>query len=206
MVDLSRRQALTAVGAAALTAVTPSVAAAQSLGLRAVIDLHRSAEVRAKQFITDVSEPASGAYIAAVKAIPRAKTKSTFVNICNEIQRLSDSDADVANARAVLKWSDIDDQEPDWVACQREVVELGARRVREKSRLRRNYRLPAINRSEDRLCALASDALLDVSSYPVANAAELYAKIIYLHEVGAWEFPPVADAIAADVRRLAGAA
>lgn len=79
-----------------------------------------------------------------------------------------------------------------------------AERLAETNRLWKAARLPAITRIDDGLAIRVGERLAAVAEHPVSNISELNMKIVYLHAQGAWDFPPVADAIAADVRRLAG--
>lgn len=67
-------------------------------------------------------------------------------------------------------------------------------------------RLTALIDAHRVAAARAADALTDVANHPVANAEELFVKIVYLNEVGAWDASPVAACISVDVRRLDGEA
>lgn len=209
---ISRRAAIGGAAIVGLVSSTRASAAAQQTGISPALEnafrTLTNARAAVDRHHTEVHTPAHVAYEKARWAVPHRETTRTFVNAAGEVRTLSTADpAVVATARSILKWVDIDtgDHDRDWVAVQREVVELNDQRMAELGRLRDEHAVDRTVAESNALSEACNGPYNAVIETPALSFADLLAKLQFMadeEEFNEWAH----GLITADVRRIAGVA
>jgi len=171
--------------------------------LAKAIERYRAAEAAVHKFDLEVHQPAFTKWRAAMeRRSDRQTTRTLFTNDGWKPLRVDD-DGMVKFARYIITTHRAID--PDHWDAMEELAALADARDADLPKLRAQYRIDELIRASEALGDAADEAEKAVIATRVTSLAELGLKVEFIIAQQAWDHADTAEAIQADIERLAAA-
>ncbi len=199
-------------------------ASRSSMRLARLISLRDRADAACARFDEEIDTPAHAAYAAARAAFvaepppPHREVATTFINLNDQVKRLSTDGFSVSAARRVRddsQWADMGEDHPEWRQAHLELADLAderdaiiarqrARKLEYEARARERLNIPSINKRSDELGRREYRLWLAVMDEPAESLADVLSKVDLIDRLGRGdEDGYLLTAISRDVRRIA---